>query len=107
MAHDTITTHAVSLAELYLDTLWNLHASCGIMVAKLPTMAAIVSYPPLATALLGGWRVAGEHRDVLEGMVSRSGEPARVHAAEMEALLGEAARQFGGWSTGDARNLAV
>jgi hypothetical protein len=107
MADDVSRPPESSFAEIYLDLLWNLAASTRIMRLKLPTLIAGASNPELVTILGDCLALAGHHDAALNGIVSRIDRPARLHAAELETLLGTADRELSGWSRGEARDLAV
>jgi ferritin-like metal-binding protein YciE len=95
-----------SFPELYLDLVWNLAASSGIMRLKLPVFATAASDSELVAVIGACLTITIEHHDALEAIVSREDRPARVHAAELEDLLGTAARQFAGQSSGPVRDVA-
>jgi ferritin-like metal-binding protein YciE len=96
-----------SFPEFYFDLLWNLAASARIMRLKLPGFITAASNPELATLLGDCLAMTSRHGDALEAIVSRLDRPARLHAAELESLLGTAAREFGDWPPGQLRDLAL
>ncbi len=96
-----------SVPELYLDLLWNIDASTRIMLAKLPTMASIASDPELATLLRDCFGLASHRHGELETILARFNQPARVHAAELETLIGNATRRLSGWAPGEAKDIAL
>ena len=93
--------------EFYFDLVWSLAASARIMSVKLPSFVSAASSPELVTLLDDCLALTNHHNDALEGIVARLDRPARVHAAELESLLGTAAREFGGWPRGEVRDLAL
>jgi ferritin-like metal-binding protein YciE len=96
-----------SVPELYVDLLWNIDASTRIMLAKLPTMASIASDADLATLLRDCFGLASHRHAELEAILSRFDQPARVHAAELETLIGNATRRISGWAPGEAKDIAL
>jgi hypothetical protein len=51
--------------------------------------------------------LTGHHHDALEAIVLRFDRPARLHAAELETLLGTGAREISYWPAGETRDLAL
>lgn len=93
--------------DLYIDGLWNLHAGACVMLITLPRMANLVSQQDLAGVLRDGLGQTSHRVDRLETMLAHFDGPARVHAAEVEALIGHGARYVAGWPSGDVRDIAV
>ena len=104
---DDVSRLPVSFPEIYLDLVWNLAASTRIMRLKLPALMTGASNPELVAILGDCLALAGHHDAGLNGIVSRIDRPARVHAAELETLLGTADRELSGGSRGEARDLAI
>jgi ferritin-like metal-binding protein YciE len=95
------------LVDLYVDGLWNLHAGASVMLVELPRMAELVSHRDLATVLRDGLAQTSHRVERLEAMLIHFEGPARVHAEEVEALIGHGARYVAGWPSGDVRDIAV
>ena len=96
-----------SFPELYFDLAWNLAASTRIMLLKLPSFVAAVSNPELVALLGDSLALTNLHNAALEAIVASLDRPARLHAAELESLLGTAGREFGAWPRGEVRDLAL
>jgi hypothetical protein len=96
-----------SFPEFYFDLVWNLAASARIMRLKLPAFIAAASSPGLVTLLGDCLALTGHDNAALEAIVSRLDRPARLHAAELESLLGTAGREFGDWPPGQVRDLGL
>jgi ferritin-like metal-binding protein YciE len=107
MSDDTLSVERGSMRELYVDALWNLHIGAHLMMAKVPAMADAVSDEELSTALRDIVGEASHAAKELLAMLSHFAGPARVHAAELEALVGDAARTLAAWPSGDPRDVAV
>jgi ferritin-like metal-binding protein YciE len=107
MSDDTRDTSLDSLPELYHDMLWNIDASARIMLAKLPGMASIASDADLATLLRDYFGLVSHHHAALESILARFGQPARVHAAELEALVGNATRWLAERPSGEAKDVGL
>jgi ferritin-like metal-binding protein YciE len=95
------------LPELYLDMLWNIDASTRIMIARLPMMASAASDSDLATLLRDSLGAASHHHAELETVLARLNRPARVHAEEIETLVGNATRQLSEWESGEPKDIAL
>jgi hypothetical protein len=93
------------MLDLYVDALWNLDAGTRMMMVKLPRMADEISNQELATVLRDTLGQASHAEAQLTVMVSHFAGPARVHAVEMESLLGDTARRLADWAPGDPRDL--
>jgi hypothetical protein len=104
---DDVSRPPDSFPEIYLDLLWNLAASTRIMRLKLPSLIAAASNPELVAILGDCLALTGHHEAALNAIVSHIDRPARLHAAELETLLGTADRELNGWSRGEARDLAT
>jgi ferritin-like metal-binding protein YciE len=104
---DDTRPRPLDLPELYVSLLWNLKASAAIMLIKLPALAAAASAPQLATLLRDCIGMTSHHHDALERILARFDRAAPGHAAELETLLGSAARQIADWSPGDVRDVAL
>jgi ferritin-like metal-binding protein YciE len=107
MAGDTLGAKRGSFPDLYVDLLWNLFGGAQLMKAKLPAMADTVSDQHLATLLRDTLGQASHAADQLTAMLAQFEGPARVHAAELETLLGDAARRLPDWPPGDTRDAVV
>jgi len=104
---DDVSRPPDSFPEIYLDLLWNLAASTRIMRLKFPKLIAGASNPELVAILGDCLALTGHHDGALNAIVSSIDRPARLHAAELETLLGTAEGELGGWSRGEARDLAI
>ena len=107
MADVALDPTAASLLELYRDLVWNLAASARTMRLKLPAFASAASDPDLLILIADVLRRATESASALEAIASRADRPARVHAAELEALLSTAGRETAGWASGKAHDVAL
>ena len=96
-----------SLEDVYLQSLWDLHAAAAIMRIKLIEMVAAVSDHRLATVLREGRSSVGTALDGLDQITHQFHAPARSHAEELETLTGYAARQIPGMPPGRVRDVAV
>ena len=104
---ETLAAPPSSLLDLYVDTLWNLYATTNVMIVVLPRMADAVSHPELATVLRDALGQASHAAERLKAMLSHFPGPARVHATEIDTLIGVAARQLVSWPRGDPRDVAL
>jgi len=107
MSDETRETPLGSLPELYFDMLWNIDASTRIMIARLPTMASDASDGDLATLLRDCLGSSSHHHAELETILARFDKPARVHAAELETLVGTATQQLSEWEPGEPKDVAL
>jgi hypothetical protein len=96
-----------SLPEFYLDLVGNLAASSRIMVLKLPAFATAATDGELVGIVGQCLTLSIGHRDALEAIVSHLDRPPRLHAAELEDLLGTGAREMSGWRPGTIRDLGL
>ena len=102
--HMTIGT---PFEDLYIDGLWNLQAGARVMLVTLPRMADLISQQDLAAVLHDGLGQTSHRVERLEAMLVHFEGPARVHAAEVEALIGHGARYVAGWPSGSVRDIAL
>src|SRR6185312_4015271 len=107
MADDAVSSTLNSLPDLYVDLLWNLETSGRIMLIEFPRLASAAADPELATALRDCLGMASHHTDALATLLSHFSQPARAHPADLEALLGSAARRFEDLPAGNVRDLAL
>lgn len=107
MADLTVGSSVDALRELYQDLVWNLAASSRTMRLKLSAFTSLASDLDLVATFAEALRLSAEHADALQALASRTDRPARVHAAELESLLGTAARLTGDWQSGRARDVAL
>ena len=106
MPNDTTEKMLESLPQLYLDLLWNIDASARIMLTKLPVMADHATDVDLTTLLRDSIGVVSHHQFTLQNILKRFDQPARVHAAELETLVGHAAG-LADWPAGEVRDVAL
>ena len=107
MADDSRETGSYSLADLYVDVLWNVDASARIMLVKLPGLASAASDQEVATVLRDCLGVTSHHHAALERILAHFGKPSRAHDVELEALLGRAAQRLSELASSDTKDLAV
>jgi ferritin-like metal-binding protein YciE len=96
-----------SFPDLYVDVLWNLRAGARVLMATLPVMVERTTDREIATVLRDLWGQASHTDEQLNTVLSRFDGPARMHAAEMETLIGVAMRRFGSWPRGDPHDVAA
>ena len=104
---DDLAEEHRSFPDLYVDVLWNLHAGARVLLATLPVMVERIADRELATVLRDLWGQASHAEEHLMTVLSHFDGPARMHAAEMETLIGVAMRRFGGWPRGDVHDVAA
>jgi Domain of unknown function (DUF892) len=96
-----------SLSQLYLDVLWNLASKATMLRVKLPAFASAASDPELVALLGDALGRSTEAANTLEATASRFERPGRMHAAELETLLGTVATEIAGWHAGKPRDVAL
>ncbi len=97
----------MSLEDLYVDALWNLHAGAQVMLVDLRLIADAVADQELAGAAYDYLAQVHHRRQALEAMLARFSAPARVHAEEMETVTRHAVRYMAFWGSGDVRDIAA
>jgi ferritin-like metal-binding protein YciE len=107
MPDDDLAEEHRSFPDLYVDVLWNLRAGARVLTATLPLVVERIAYHEIATVLRDLWGQASHAEEQLSTVLSHFGGPARMHAAEMETLIGVAMRRFGNWPRGDAHDVAA
>lgn len=107
MADLTVGSSVDSLRELYQDVVWNLAASSRTMRLKLSAFTSLASDLELVAIFAEALRLSAQHADAVQALAARTDRPAPVHAAELESLLGTAARLTADWQSGRARDIAL
>ena len=97
----------MSLQDLYVDALWNLHAGARVMLVDLRLIADTVADQELAGAAYDYLAQVHHRLQRLEAMLARFSAPARVHAEEMETVTRHAVRYMASWGSGDVRDIAA